>query len=359
MGGPGSYRSSVVELATSPTSIISCGRDYLTDKELVLRWKLLDAQRQRGKIAQNRYETKQKDLLRLCSNDDFRDLVLQSNARLVEGEIDHAGYDKRVRFLVDKIGYTTPLAQALEQYEADLKAKERQDKLSRRRTLDDLHIPRDLKKTPSLEQRSPEEERLSASEADSWSFETTPRPRRRSSAGSRRSKSFEKISFEPSSPEEKKFFASEAEQGWTFDTAPAPRPRRRSSVDSQSSKVSFEPSTPDEKKFFASDADQGWTFETAPRPRRRSSVDSQLSKDSDHASTFEPRSPEEEKFFLSDAEQGWTFETAPRKRTRSSDSTGSASCTLADYSRGSDHVPAGDGQDHNGMFQYEPPMVQT
>lgn len=223
----------MAELASSPTSIISCGRDYLTDKEVVLRWKLLDAQRQRGKIAQSRYEVKQKDLLRLCTNDEFRDLVLHNGARLVEGEIDQTGYDRRVRFLIDKLGTSVPLLQAHELFEAEIKAKEADDKGKRRMTAD-LEIPNDLKKIPSLEQKSPEEEKFSASPAEQgWTFESQPRPRRRSSADSRMSKDSEKApSLEPRSPEEEKFFASDAEQGWTFETEP--RPRRRSSASSTS-----------------------------------------------------------------------------------------------------------------------------
>lgn len=243
-------KSSVTSLGCSPTSpIISCGRDHLSDNELALRWKLLDAQRQRGKIAQSLYEAKQQDLLRFCSNDDFRDLVLKNFTRLAEGEIDHVGYDKRVRFLCDKLGGLAPLSEAYEPFEERLKTKERRDKKSHN-VVDDPRSPKDPEKPLSPEVRSPEEEKFFASPIDQgWTFDTEPRTRKRSS---------DSVSSVRSAASDTSSIASRP--------AISAKGGKRTKTP-----YSYEPQSPEEQKFFASDADQGWTFETEPRTRKRSS----------------------------------------------------------------------------------------
>lgn len=304
--------SSVSSLGCLPTSpIISCGRDHLSDNELALRWKLLDAQRQRGKIAQCLYEAKQQDLLRFCSNDDFRDLVLKNFARLAEGEIDHVGYDKRVRFLCDKLGGLAPLSEAYEPFEERLKTKETRDKKSHS-LLDDSRSP-----------------------TQAWTFDMEPRVRKPSS---------DSVSS----------VRSTASDGSGTPSRPAISTRGSKG---RKTPYDYEPKTPEEQKFFASPVEQGWAFDSEPRVRKRSSdsvssvrsTASDISSISSHPaistngskgrktpSAYEPQSPEEQKFFASDAEQGWAFETEPRTRKRSSDSISNASYASANYSYSSD-----------------------
>ncbi|ETN44559.1 uncharacterized protein HMPREF1541_10229 [Cyphellophora europaea CBS 101466] len=173
-------RSPESEIPTSPISPVFSRGGHITDKELILRFKLVDAQRHRGKITQSRYEAKCQALLRLSSNEELLTRVHIHDASLAQGKIDQVGYDKRLRFLIDRLSEPGSLAEDDEQHEMDLKVEEALDKKSRR-LYDDPRLPKDSAKSSSPEQRSPEEEKFFASDAEQgWTFKSDRATRTRS-----------------------------------------------------------------------------------------------------------------------------------------------------------------------------------